>query len=294
MQWAVIGREIAKNPLMGIPAVAERRAARGRTMQMDLPGPELLDRYAYEPLALIETHLHSVQRLDIAELGPGDFVGLAPLLLGAGASSYTAIDRFAGPIGSPEAKRFYEALMESCARRRPELATGLRHRGIEVARFPECYPELIRRLNCAIEALGDEAPERFNLVFSNNVLEHVSDLDKMASNVHQSLRPGGLSLHRVDFGPHDFWADQPDPLDWLRVSEPVWRWMGSNRATPNRKRLPHLVSAFEAVGFAVQAEILERFPDAAIEKLRQERPDFADMPPESLATRTAVVLARKH
>ncbi len=279
---------------MAIPAVARWRAARGRTVSAHLVDGALLERHAYMSFDLLRRHAQSVRGLRLAELGPGDVLGLGLLALGAGAASYSAVDRFAGAVGSERAKAFYRALEADCAVRHPEVFEELRRRKVQATHFPEGHAELVEYLNCAVEDLGGRAPRAFDVVFSNNVLEHVFDIERTARSLYECLAPGGRSIHRIDFGPHDRWVHRPDPLEWLRVPAPLWTLMGSQRGTPNRKRSHEFEAAFRTAGFAVEVTPLERFPAHAVETLRRESPRrFGRMPLESLSTKTALFLLKK-
>ena len=86
--------------------------------------------------------------------------------------------------------------------------------------------------------------------------EHVSDVEQFARLTADLLAPGGMAIHRVDFGPHDCWPDYPDPLTFLRFPPQVWAAMGSNRGTPNRLRHHEFLRAFAVAG--LDAEPVDR------------------------------------
>ncbi len=282
----LIAKEILKNLAMGVPAVARARAARGRTASPRLAA-ELLERQAWEPFAVLSAAVPTLAGKDVAEIGPGDLLCVALLALGDGAKSYTALDRFLGPVGSPHARRVYARLVKECQKREPAIAAELDRRGIAAKGFPGPW---VRHEGTPIEALGERAV--FDVVFSHNVVEHLTDVRAMARGTFEALRPGGVAVHRVDFGPHDLWVRRADPLEWLTIPEPVWRWMGSNRGTPNRLRLHEVVLALEEAGFAVESEVGERFPEAWVERLGRRR-RWARVPTESLAARTATLVCRR-
>ncbi len=50
-------------------------------------------------------------------------------------------------------------------------------------------------LSLSAEQLDPLVHGYFDLIFSNNVLEHVSDVEKTLTNLHNSLAPGGIMIH---------------------------------------------------------------------------------------------------
>lgn len=61
-----------------------------------------------------------------------------------------------------------------------------------------------------------------DVVFSNSVLEHVSDLDRLFAECHRVLRCDGLMVHHVDYRDHFF----KYPYGFLTFSDETWnRWL---------------------------------------------------------------------
>ncbi len=281
--------ECARNAAMAVPAVSRWRAARARTA----PAPEHLDReyletYAYGIYERSVRAAGAVEGKRVCEIGPGDHLGVALLMLAGGAESYTAIDRFRGGVSSPAAKRFYAALIDDLRRHEPEMHERLGRRGICAEDFPERC-ELVSFRNVSIEQAGEA--ERFDLVVSNNVVEHVSDMGAFARALGRMLRPGGVAVHRVDFGPHN-WMDL-GYFEWLRISDATWRWMGSHRGYPNRKRFHELCAEFESAGLKLACSELNLL-DTELTEREAERlpPRFRAMPLESLRVLDAVIECR--
>jgi Methyltransferase domain len=131
----------------------------------------------------------------------------------------------------------------------------------------------------------------FDIVCSFQVGEHVSDVEGFAHSSSKLLKPYGVAVHRIDFGPHGAWRSYEDPLTFLRVPELLWRVMGSARGTPNRRRVHELEDAFRAAGLAVQLCGIERYA-ASRTDLRRLPSRFRKMPVESVLTETAVLVAR--
>jgi len=289
--------EIARNAVMAVPAVSRWRSRRGRTsVQVERIDAEFLRRYAYLPYETVSDRIGAsgLEGLSVGEVGPGDHIPAALLFLGAGAESYVCYDRFAGDLAGEYAKAIYRALGEDLRGNRPELAQRLRERGIEFDRFPEGCSELVRVVTKPIETIGDEEHDRLDLLTSYNVVEHVYDIPAFAAQTCHMLRPGGLAIHRVDFGPHGNWLQQTNPLEWLTVPDPIWRLMGSKRGTPNRWRFHEVRDGLTRAGFEVDSEESEFFDEGDLASIRASlTPRIRAMPDTSLRVKTACFYCRR-
>jgi SAM-dependent methyltransferase len=129
------------------------------------------------------------------------------------------------------------------------------------------------------------ADDRIDLVLSNSVLEHVSDMDALTRDLQRVLAPGGSMLHLVDYRDHFFRY----PYHHLLWSDAVWnRWL--NPGDLPRWRIRDHVECFERHGF--QVEILRAAPVAAeFEKVRNRiHPRFKDYDESALSTAFGVLL----
>lgn len=280
-------KEVAKNTAMGFPQVRSWRLNRPRafTLQTDQDGK--LERYAFLALRNLRGIIGSLENLHIAEVGPGDFMTSGLSLLAAGAASYTVIDRFVGDYSKPEAKEWYGWVKDAWPRFFPELKWP---DYLHVEYFPEAYTDRIQVMPVSIE---DAKAERlYDVVCSYQVGEHVDSIEAFAEMNARLLKPGGLAVHRVDFGPHDCWWYYKDPLTFLRFPDWLWHRMGSNRGTPNRFRYHEFCEAWEKAG--LQVDVAERafFPEGKIEYSKMAK-RFRNMPLESLSTGTAIFVCRK-
>ncbi len=129
------------------------------------------------------------------------------------------------------------------------------------------------------------ADARIDLVLSNSVLEHVSDMDSLTCDLRRVLAPGGAMLHLVDYREHFFRY----PYHHLLWSDAVWnRWL--NPGDLPRWRIRDHVECFERHGF--QVEILVASPLAAeFEKVRNRiHPRFSGYDESALSTAFGVLL----
>ena len=100
----------------------------------------------------------------------------------------------------------------------------------------------------SFDQLGDGSAD---LVLSNSVLEHVTDLDGFFAGCRRVLRPGGAMLHLVDYRDHFF----KYPYAFLTFSGKQWaRWLDPGDLP--RWRLYDHVAAIARAGFSV--DVLEK------------------------------------
>ncbi len=280
-------REVAKNTAMGSARVRAWRLNRPRAFTAFTHQDEELERYAFLALRSLLGITGSVKNLHIVELGPGDFMTSGLALLAAGAASYTVIDRFVGDYSKPEAKEWYREVEKAWPRIFPEMPWP---DYLRAENFPEGYEDRVQVLPIPIEEVTAE--RRYDVVCSYQVGEHVSDIDSFAEMNERLLNPGGVAVHRVDFGPHDCWFYYRDPLTFLRFPDWLWSLMGSNRGTPNRHRFHEFCAAFEKAGLKVEIVSRDLFPEGKIEH-RKLAKRFRAMPQDSLAIGTAIFVCRK-
>ena len=295
-KYLVVADQIMRNALMSVPPVARWRSRRGRTAPKTAVDASYLERYAYAPFDLVAEALggRSLEGLVVGEIGPGDHIPAGMLFVASGVRRYLAFDRFAGAVGDERAHHVYGALFDDLLEKRPELAAHLAQRGIVPDEFPTICPDAVQYVTGAFERVDTAEVGRLDVIFSHNVLEHVLDIEQIALNSWKLLRPGGVAVHRVDFGPHNPWRQWENPFEWLTLAESTWRMMGSQRGIPNRKRFHQVFGSHESAGFDVDARITERFGRAIVDR---ERPrlaqPFRDMEPDSLDVKTAILTCHK-
>jgi len=172
----------------------------------------------------------------VLELGPGDNLGVALCFLAAGAGDVVSTDRFI-PFRDPD--RELQVLRALVAARPPEAAARVQSvvagssvdfDGVPFTFLPDTPIEN------AVTALGEE---RFDLIVSRAVLEHVHDLETAFDSMDRLLKPGGTMIHKVDLDDHRlFTGGGQNPLTILTIGDRTYGWMGEESAgLPNRVRM---------------------------------------------------------
>jgi hypothetical protein len=221
----------------------------------------------------------------VAELGPGESLGIGLAALLSGASRFYALDVVA--YSNPQKNlRVLDELVELFRSRAPNLIPGwpmfdpeLFHRDIasvpsearisairEAIRHPERSGEIVIRY---IAPWTGAAIERssVDLIYSHSVLEHVADVGSVYSACARWLKPDGWMSHQIDFSSHGVtkaWNGHWQYPEWL------WKVIvGGRPYLINRVFASDHLHVLEAAGFRLTAQ------------LRNDRTDgvqYLDMP----------------
>ena len=195
----------------------------------------------------------------VAELGPGQSLGVGAAALLAGAEKYTALDVVAHSNNDANRRVFDDLLV--LYRRREDIPGADEFPQVKPLLASYTFPHHLLpddvlqsgleegRIRTLREALGTlaangavryRAPwhdqsvieeESVDFLFSQAVLEHVDDLAHTYRAMAQWLKPGGMATHQIDFrshGTHAVWNGH-----WA-YGEDVWRRI--------RGKMPYLIN----------------------------------------------------
>lgn len=196
----------------------------------------------------------------ILELGPGDNLGVALLFLAQGASRVVCLDKFRSVSDPERERRIYLALREQLT---PE----------QRARFDDAIqlaPTVKLNSNRIEGVYGSGAQDadtvlggrQFDIIVSRAVLEEVTDTERAFLAMDRLLRPGGLSLHKIDLSDYGTFASAGmHPLEFLTIPPWIYRWMADDNGRPNRRSIVYYrdkVKSFGYEGEVFITEVLDR------------------------------------
>lgn len=316
-------RRLLFNALTFVPGAMLLPMVRSR---LDKRAPETggtnQGRYCYSVWLRHLVHAHenglNVDPKIVAELGPGDSVGIGLAALLTGAEQYYAFDvvKYAntgrnltvfeelvrlfqeradipGPqefprVGPPLANyAFPRELLHS-----ERLAQALQPE--RVARIRACLSgelseQSMIQYRAPWNARDTVVPETVDMVFSQAVLEHVDDLPDVYRTLHSWIRPGGYMSHQIDFKCHG------SAREWnghWTYSDLMWK-LARGKQVWLINRAPHSVHVrlMREAGF----RIVEDAPVKAHSKIerRQLAPQFRDVTDDDLTTCDAFIQAIK-
>ncbi len=148
--------------------------------------------------------------------------------------------------------------------------------------------------NATLSGLPDDSVD---VVFSNNVLEHVPgpDIVRMMHESRRILRRGGLAIHCVNPGDHYAYFDRSiTTINYLTYSDRQWAFWNNRLLYQNRLRPVDFIRMTQNAGFDIvlqrnrpRAELLSKLP------LMDIASEFDRYPPEELCCTSIGFVARK-
>ena len=249
----------------------------------------------------------------VLELGPGDNYGVALRFLEAGASQVVTVDKFISDRDDAQQSRIYRSLID----RSNQDGAARINAGVRLNGGITFDPHRLRALEGvaieeAVDHLGDD---RFDLIVSRAVIEHLYDTDAAFDAMDTLLRPGGKMIHKVDFRDHGiFTRGGGHPLEFLTVSDPVFGLMSRHTGGPNRVLIGWYREKLGALGYAfdlyashlvgIEAELIPHelvesmvAPNEVTESIERIRPRLRDrfraLPAADLAVAGAMIVAQK-
>ncbi|HEX5130947.1 MAG TPA: methyltransferase domain-containing protein [Candidatus Krumholzibacteria bacterium] len=256
----------------------------------------------------------------VAELGPGDSLGIGLAALLAGADHYVGLDIFAYADASRNLAIFDQIVELFTARAAipdstefPEVKPYLPSYGFPAQilteeRLARCLaPERLRAIRRALENLNDESGpisivyrvpwfdaavvrrDSIDMVFSQAVLEHVDDLETTYTALAAWLKPGGVASHQMGFVSHKL---TPEWNGHWTISEPVWKLIRGRRPyLLNREPASTHIRLIKRSGLNISNAVPVRIKsDVGRESLARR---FRTMTDEDLTTKALFVQAVK-
>lgn len=130
--------------------------------------------------------------------------------------------------------------------------------------------EFITLIHDDIKNVVSSGIEKFDMVVSTSVFEHLDDVSGLTAALAALTRPDGAHIHFVDLRDHYFRL----PFEMLKFSESVWKNWLNPTSNLNRFRLRDYQRAFESLFADVEIQVLERDPLAFAKAESRIRPEF--------------------
>ena len=169
----------------------------------------------------------------VLEVGPGDNLGVGLLLLARGAASYVAVDRFRPQADGARNAAVYERLLHEMTPREQENVADVARRKPD-GTVQLDGPRLAAHYESGLDQLAASG-DKFDIIISRAVLEHVADLEQTWQQMVELLDPGDRrDLLRL--GPRLNSAGGGDRLAGLGRSRDVRRTDARVRSGPVRQQ----------------------------------------------------------
>jgi hypothetical protein len=259
----------------------------------------------------------SVPRV-IAELGPGDSIGIGLMALLTGAERYFALDVV--PYGDLQKNLVILDELVALLRARAPIPGDDVFPGMKPEISSRAFPEQLiggAKLDAALSAervreiawsvahatdagsrihyrapwTDDTVLEKssVDMIFSQAVLEHVDDLPGVYATMYRWLRAGGTMSHQIDYRCHgkaDEWNGH-----WT-YSDAAWKIVVGRRPyLLNRISHSGQMRELRGAGFEVESETVYRLPSSI--HRGSLAPHLRGIPDDDLTAAGAFVVARK-
>lgn len=201
----------------------------------------------------------------ILEIGPGQNIGFALLIMGFGIKNYYIIDRFFYHQLDEESLLYYKSLLNKAKIEFPEINFKELELIIKKASFH--IPNL-HIINKSLEETNEIPHNSIDISFSNACFEHLYDTEKAINNLQRMTISGGLGFHQVDFRDH---RDFDKPLEFLTMSNFMFnQFLTLSKACHgNRVRPFEFIEIFEANNFITEFRTFQKVDDTYLKKVKK-------------------------
>ena len=139
------------------------------------------------------------------------------------------------------------------------------------------------------------AASSVDIIFSNDVLEHVSPdaLRRLMAEAARTLRPDGIAVHSINCGDHYAYFDRSiTQANYLQFSEREWRRWNTRLQYQNRLRPSDFLSSAERCGLRVRQSWARPRPEMLAQVAQMKiAPEFRGYSPAELATSSLTFVA---
>jgi len=224
----------------------------------------------FQYMKVLKTRNLSIENKRVLLFGYGGNFGVACLLLEAGASHITLVDKYAQPNNAQN-----KALL-------PQYEKFIADNGKKI--IPN--PKFMTLHHDDIEKLSDLTVD---LILSNSVLEHVQDVDTTVKVLTALTNSNGIQIHFIDLRDHYF----KYPFEMLCYTEKTWqRWLNPSSYL-NRYRLGDYQAIFEKYNQQVEMVGLERDMDAFQKVQSRVRKEFLTENSEVDSITSLLIIAKR-
>jgi len=226
---------------------------------------------------LIENKLFSSleEIKNIAEIGPGDSLGIGLSAIYTGASNYYAFDVL--EHAKTEKNEFINSEIKEYLIAQKDIPNTERQRFTAPSLPSYSFPEILKQYSrsyyelkyneirkALMQGNSDEVNIQYivpwmntdkkdlkniDLIFSQAVMEHVDDIEFAYREMFKWLKPGGVISHQVDFKTHEMTSEWNG--HWF-IGDAMWELLSHGRKYPmNRLPLSSHIQMMEKAGFEI-------------------------------------------
>lgn len=220
----------------------------------------------------------------VCEAGCSDCLAIASLLAGKGAAKVDLVEPSPPVLDALQAE-VLKAVQQNGFALDTTMLRGGKTLTLDSAR--------VTYHNCFMEGLGFE--DRYDYLFSLDVMEHVEDLDGFYTACRKVLKPGGQMFHSIDFSGHSEFEDPVPPLDFQTYPDWLHDLMYPRFSRVTRSFLSDHNQAMSRAGLALNGTrvIRKADPDYVAAIWPRLRRKARSLPAEEVGILQAVVTSHK-
>lgn len=189
----------------------------------------------------------------VLEIGPGDNLGVALRFYAAGASQVVCLDKYYARRIPEHQEAIYRMLREQLN----DAERDRYDRAVDLANGARMEEKAVRY----VYGIGAEKVDRlfelgsFDLIVSRAVMWEIYDVDDALRALDKVLRPGGIMIHKIACLDWMFRQDGYHPLEFLTVSEPIYKLIARNSGKSNRRTIEYYRRAMNKLRYTATFHI---------------------------------------
>lgn len=192
----------------------------------------------------------------ILDIGAGNNFLIALHLLSKGANKVVSIDRFNCLDPDRFNSKLYQKFLNNLNQKEKDiLLKKVIFKKNKIVFLDNCFKYYS---GFPLEEAGTVLNEKFDIILSNAVLEHTSNLDKCFKTMKNISKINTLLVHIVDLRNH-LRFQSIHPLYFLTFSDSLWNLMSSNLGSPNRERYNFYEQLFKKYNLKILNIIKSKF-----------------------------------
>jgi SAM-dependent methyltransferase len=201
--------------------------------------PQSLDNVFDEMYTLFKEFNVPIEKSSIVEIGPGNSNILALNFLMLGASKVILVDKFPRMINTRKQKDFFKNEIIYIQQKYERNPSFIKDNSIEK-----------KFLDYISSELTESNLTDIDIIYSNNVLEHIKNVELNIKSMWRILKPGGFLYHNIDLRDH---YNFNSPFLFYKYEDQIWQKYLTREGVSytNRLRYDDFIRLFKENGFEI-------------------------------------------